>query len=171
VYSRAQVQQLRSVMADMAAGSSAADAHRSLAARLLAMDTEAPAPAPEAAGRPGVLVVEREQYSAQLIEYCLRQEGFEVQIALDLLEARRRFLATHADLVIVALLMAGGEQFCRWLKDEGAGAVLGVSALDAPDRAISAGADAFLCKPFSPPQLTAVVDGLIGVIANAEVRG
>ena len=171
IYARSQIEQLRSVMAEMGTGASAADAHRSLKQRI-SKDVGGDG---RAARRSHVLVLvaERDQYGAEPIEYLLRVEGCEVVLALDGNTARRRFELNAPDLVIVEPLMSGGEgeAHCRWLKAQGARHILAISSLDAADRALSAGADAFLRKPVGHEQLLSTVNGLLGVSAVLVKRG
>jgi DNA-binding response OmpR family regulator len=171
LYSRRQVDQLRFVVTEMGRGASAADAHRALAQRILAgAPTE---PNAEPRSRVLILVAERDEYSAELIEFLLRTEGFGVEVALDVEEARQRYEGEQPDLVVIEWLLGGGdgESLCRWLKDQGSGPVLVISGLDAADRALSAGADAFLRKPVGHLQLLSVVKDLLGVSALAGRTG
>lgn len=163
LYSRAQIEQLRFVIAEMANGASAADAHRALAQRQLLVDGV------HEEGERGplqvlVLIAERDQFSAEMIEFLLRAEGLAVEATLDADEARHRFERTRPDLVIVEFLLGGGEgeTLCHWLKEQGAPAVLVVSGLDAADRAMRAGGDAFLRKPVAHLHLLSVVHDLLG---------
>jgi DNA-binding response OmpR family regulator len=64
-----------------------------------------------------------------------------------------------------------GADLCRRLKQLDAGAVLAVSALQARDDALAAGADAFLQKPFDPLELVSTVKDLLGVSALVAHRG
>ncbi|MGZ6693777.1 MAG: MerR family transcriptional regulator, partial [Solirubrobacteraceae bacterium] len=74
LYSRTQIEQLRFIPTEMTGGASAADAHRSLAQRIAAGTV----PETHARARPSVLILvaERDEYSAELIEFLLRTEGF-----------------------------------------------------------------------------------------------
>jgi DNA-binding transcriptional MerR regulator len=173
LYSRTQIDHLRFVIAEMARGASAADAHRSLAQRMLT-DTAQERHGQEVP-RVLILVAERDEYSAKLIEFRLGREGFAVAAALDVDEARRQFELTRPDLVILEFLLGGGEGevLCRWLKGRGAGRVLVVvvSELDASERALAAGADAFLRKPVGSLQLLSVVKDLLGLSAIVGQQG
>jgi DNA-binding transcriptional MerR regulator len=171
LYTRSQVEQLRFVTAEMAKGASAADAHRLLSHRT---PTDAVSEQ-RAAMRPRVLILvaERDEYSAELIEFLLRTEGFMVEVALEAVEAKRRFELTRPNLIIVEFLLGGGEgeALCRWFKEQGAERVLVVSGLDAADRALSAGADAFLPKPVGHLRLLSVVKDLLGLSAILGEEG
>src|SRR5258708_22954509 len=88
LYSRAQVEQLRFAKSQIESGASAADAHRLLAQEL--RDGGLPAAEVEhlEEERPLVLIAERDTYAADLAEYFLRTEGYEVVVALDATQAK-----------------------------------------------------------------------------------
>jgi DNA-binding transcriptional MerR regulator len=162
LFSRGQVEQLQFVKSRMAEGMSAADAHRLLAEQ---MGTGLPVIAPD--GRPPrllILLAEHDPYAAELQEYFLKTEGFEVEVALGDEAARRSFLDSSPSLVVVELLISGGSGFslCRFFKQDHDVPVVAVSVLECRDRAIEAGADAFLRKPLDPLQFVSTVRDLLG---------
>jgi DNA-binding transcriptional MerR regulator len=162
LFSRDQVEQLRFVKMRMAEGMSAADAHRLLAER---MDTGLPVVA--AGGHPPrllILLAERDPYAAELQEYFLKTEGFEVEVALGDEAVRQSFLDNSPSLVVVELLISGGVGFslCRFFKQNRDVPVIAVSVLECQDQAIEAGADAFLLKPLEPLQFVSTVRDLLG---------
>jgi DNA-binding transcriptional MerR regulator len=169
LFSRGQVEQLRFVKMRMAEGMSAADAHRLLAERI---GTGEPAVAPgEHSARLLILLAEHDPYAAELQEYFLKTEGFEVEVALGDEAARRSFLDTPPSLVVVELLISGGAGFslCRFFKQQHDVPVIAVSVLECQGRAIEAGADAFLRKPLEPLQFVSTVRDLLG--SSAIVAG
>lgn len=168
LYSRAQVEQLRFVKSRMEAGASAADAHR-LLARDLSTDRIPPGPAAEGAARPLVLMAERDLYAANLAEYFLRTEGYEVIIASDARQASLHFEERSPDLVIIDLLISGGDGFrlSSEFAATGTAQVLAVSAIDSAEEAVKAGAAAFLQKPLDPLTLVSSVRDLLGTSALA----
>jgi len=162
LFSRGQVEQLRFVKMRMAEGMSAADAHRLLAERIGA---EEPAVAPgEQSTRLLILLAEHDPYAAELQEYFLKTEGFEVEVALGDEAARRSFLDIPPSLVVVELLISGGAGFslCRFFKQQHDVPVIAVSVLECQARAIEAGADAFLRKPLEPLEFVSTVRDLLG---------
>jgi len=172
LYSRAQVEQLRFVAAQIERGVSAADAHRLAAGGA--------GPRSQLEGVPGlagprvlILVAARDQYSAELVEFLLRTEGFRVELALDVEEAERRFERTQPDLMVVEFLIQGGagEKLCRWLKERSRAPILVLSSLDVADRALQAGADAFLLQPIGHLQLVSAVKDLLGISAVVRRSG
>jgi DNA-binding transcriptional MerR regulator len=171
LYSQRQIDELRFIIDEMARGASAADAHRALAQR--PPGGRGYADHVKAETRVLILVAERDQYTAELIEFLLRTEGFGVEVTLDVDEAQRKFRLIEPDLVIVEFLLGDGdgEALCRWLRDQGASRVLVVSELDAADRALRAGADAFLRKPVGQLQLVSAVKDLLGMSAILGDQG
>ena len=172
LYSRDQIEQLRFVAAEVSRGLSAADAHR-----LLAEQSEGGHPLVND-GRSGgprllVLLAERDPVAADLAQFFLRTEGYEVSLALTVGDAEQQWLDSRPQLAIVELMISGGEgsQLCRRLKQHDAGAVLAISVLQARDEALAAGADAFLQKPLDPLELVSTVKDLLGASALVTRRG
>jgi len=162
LFSRGQVEQLQFVKMSMAEGMSAADAHRLLAEQL---GTGRPVVAPDGhSPRLLILLAEHDPYAAELQEYFLKTEGFEVEVALGDEAARRSFLDNSPSLVVVELLISGGSglSLCRFFKQDHDVPVVAVSVLECRDRAIGAGADAFLRKPLDPLQFVSTVRDLLG---------
>jgi DNA-binding transcriptional MerR regulator len=162
LYTRQQLEQLKFVRAQMAGGMSAADAHRLLAERTDGGRPLAGTP-PEPAPRLLILLAESDQYAAEFGEYFLKTEGFEVVVTLSETQARQAFDAASPGVVIVDMLISGGMglELCRSFKQRDGVAVVAVSALDAPELAMDAGADAFLPKPLEPLQLVSTVKDLL----------
>ncbi len=173
LYSRAEVEQLRFVAAEIERGLSAADAHRSLAARAAPGQLEGVLPM--LGPRVLILLAARDRYSAELIEFLLRTEGFHLELALDVEEAQRAFERTLPDLSVIEFLIDGGagEELCRWLKQRSGAPILVLSSLAVADRALQAGADAFVQMPAGHLELVSAVKDLLGTSAvvrrSAEV--
>jgi DNA-binding transcriptional MerR regulator len=166
VYSRDQVEQLRFVKALIDQGIPPADAHRLLAERVAAGSVSLGAP--EAAGtRLLILLAERDPYAAELAEYFLRTEGYEVAAALDAAEAARKFEELTPSMTVIDLLISpgGGMELCRQLKQRSGAPVLAISTLETSDEALEAGADGFLQKPLDPLQLVSAIKDLLGASA------
>jgi DNA-binding response OmpR family regulator len=165
------MERLRFVAAEVSRGLSAADAHRLLGeqdeGRRLLVDT----------GRSGgtrllVLLAERDPVAADLAEFFLRTEGYEVHLALAVGDAEERWLESRPQLAIVELMISGGRgaELCRRLKEHDGGAVLAISVLQARDEALAAGADAFLQKPLDPLEFVSTVKDLLGASALVAHR-
>ena len=116
LYSRDQMEQLRFIAAEVSRGLSAADAHR-----LLADQSEGGQPLHD--GRNGatrllVLLAERDPVAADLAQFFLRTEGYDVHLALAVGDAEERWLESRPQLAIVELMISGGQgaELCRRLK-------------------------------------------------------
>jgi DNA-binding transcriptional MerR regulator len=158
LYTRDQVEQLRSILRRMEDGSSTADAHR-----LLAEEIESPTDH----DRPGrdvlmlVLLAERDRYAAELCEFFLRTEGFDVCLASTPANAETLFAARRPSLSVVELTMSGGLELCRSFASGEMTPVLAVSPLAMQDEALAAGASAFLQKPLEELQFVSTVRDLL----------
>jgi len=166
LYSRDQIGQLRFVKAQIAAGVSPADAHRLLVERLAAGTLSVGEPEP-ARTRLLILLAERDPFAAELSEYFLRTEGYEVASAPDAADAARKFEELTPGVTVIDLLISGGGglRLCRQLKQASDAPVLAISALETSDEALEAGADGFLQKPLDPLQLVSAIKDLLGASA------
>jgi DNA-binding transcriptional MerR regulator len=163
LYSRDQVEQLRFVLRSMDDGSSAADAHR-----LLAQQLGVPTQVSAGGGNVVMLILlaERDRFAADLCEYFLRTEGYEVRLTSSAAEADRSFVEQRPSLSVVELTMPGGLALCRRLARDDTAPVLAVSVLAAlQDDALTAGASAFLQKPFEQLEFVSTVRDLLGASA------
>lgn len=182
LYRRDQMEQLRFVRARMADGLSAADAHRLLAERL----DQGPLPPAEPVGRPGpvpdaapapdlavadplarlapaaILLAESDRYAAEMQEHFLTSAGFEVEVALSEAEARRVLTSRRPAVAVIEPLISGGSglELCRSFKHSGVPVIV-ASVLQARERALAAGADAFLGKPLKPQRLLSAIRDLL----------
>ncbi len=161
LYSRQDLERLRFIAGHLAEGMQPGEAHRLLADQVRAGSSLTEA-APEAP-RLGILLAERDPYSAELADYFLRTEGYEVTVAFSSVEAEAKFDLEKPELVIIDLLISdgGGLALCRRLKDEGHTRVLAVSSFASRDAALAHGADAFLQKPLEPLELVSTVRDLM----------
>ncbi|HEX4672240.1 MAG TPA: MerR family transcriptional regulator, partial [Solirubrobacteraceae bacterium] len=101
LYTRAQVEQLRHIVAGIAAGASAADAHRALAQRLSTPSGSRRARLHQSTA---ILVAERDEHAGKLLEDVLRPDGFAVELTLDIDAAKRSFELHRQELSIVEFL-------------------------------------------------------------------
>lgn len=164
IYTRDQLEELRFIKERLDEGLSAADAHRLLAERQAGRE---PAPQRETS-KPGprllVLLVESDRYAAELTEFFLRTEGYDVEVALSAADAEEKFASQNPALTILELTISGGigRQLCERLKQRGGAPLLTISSLDLREQALAAGADAFLQKPLEPLHVVSVVKDLLG---------
>jgi CheY-like chemotaxis protein len=163
LYTRDQVQQLRFLIDQVAAGLSPADGHRVLEERLAA------GLALRSGGRSDgdtlmILLAERDPFAAEFSEYFLRTEGYGVTLVLNAEDAIEKIGNARPDLAVIDLLISGGRglELCRQLGKREGVPVLAISRLEMRDQAMSAGASAFLLKPIDALQLVSVVQDLLG---------
>lgn len=164
IYTRDQLEELRFIKDRLDEGLSAADAHRLLAERQAGRE---PTPQRETS-KPGprllVLLAESDRYAAELNEFFLRTEGYDVEVALSAADAEKKFASQKPALTILELTISGGigRQLCERLKQRGATPLLTISSLELREQALAAGADAFLQKPLEPLHVVSVVKDLLG---------
>lgn len=122
----------------------------------------------EAASRGAVmiLVAEKDPITAELEEYFLKKHGYEVHIVLNGHSAISKAEELQPDLIILDVILPGlsGLRVCAELKKGTKTShipVLVFSVLDVRDRALEAGADAFLLKPIEQPKLIEAVNALL----------
>ena len=163
LYTRDQVQQLRFLIDEVAAGLTPGDGHRLLAERLAA---GLPL---QSTGAPGgdtlmIILAERDPFAAEFAEYFLRTEGYDVALVFNVEDTIAKITGGGADLAVIDLLISGGRglQLCRQLVEQESVPVLAISSLEMREQAMSAGASAFLLKPIDPLQLVPAVQDLLG---------
>jgi two-component system KDP operon response regulator KdpE len=110
--------------------------------------------------RPRVLVVDDEQQILRALRVILREAGFEALPAASGEEALDLAALRHPDAGIVDLLLPDmdGVELCRRLREWTDIPLIVLSAVgdeDAKVRALAAGADDYVTKPFGPRELVA----------------
>jgi two-component system phosphate regulon response regulator PhoB len=118
---------------------------------------------------PRVLVVEDEEALALLLRYNLEAEGFQVDTAARGDEAELRLRENPPDLVLLDWMLPGvsGIELCRRLRKWPETATLPVIMLTARGeedervRGLAVGADDYVVKPFSVPELMARVKAML----------
>jgi CheY-like chemotaxis protein len=123
---------------------------------------------PDPTRRALILVVERNPAVQKLERFLLEEAGFSVEFAADGLMALERARQLQPNIVVTEILVPlfDGLRLCAALKAEAATTsiiVLVFSHLHAEDRALAAGADAFLCKPIDEEGLVRTVAQLLKI--------
>ena len=122
-----------------------------------------------AAGKPRILVVEDEPDLALLLTYNLEAEGYAVESVDRGDEAELRLAEAPPDLMLLDWMLPGvsGLEICRRLRAKDATRTLPVIMLTARGeetervRGLSVGADDYVVKPCSVPELMARVRALL----------
>ena len=122
-----------------------------------------------ASSAPRILLVEDEEALATLVTYNLEAEGFIVEHVARGDEADLRLIENPPDLAILDWMLPGlaGIEICRRLRARDATKMLPVIMLTARGqedervRGLSTGADDYIVKPFSVPELIARIRALL----------
>ena len=120
-----------------------------------------------------ILVVERNPAVQRLERYFLEQAGYSVEFASDGLSALKRAQELKPKILVTEILVPAldGLSLCRTLKADPATSdilVLIFSHLHAEDRAVEAGADAFLVKPLNEDLLIEIVQKLVSKVSKEK---
>ncbi len=119
--------------------------------------------------RPKILVVDDEPDAVEVIEFNLKQAGFDVTTAADGEEALRKARTQAPDLIVLDVMLPelDGFEVCKILRRDPATAGIPIIMLTAKaaevDRVVGLelGADDYVTKPFSPRELVLRVRKLL----------
>jgi DNA-binding response OmpR family regulator len=111
--------------------------------------------------RPKILVVDDEPEAVELVEFNLKQAGYEVMSAADGAEALRKARKTLPNLIVLDLMLPelDGLEVCKMLRRDPQTTNVPIVMLTAKaaeiDRVLGLelGADDYITKPFSPREL------------------
>jgi response regulator RpfG family c-di-GMP phosphodiesterase len=127
-----------------------------------------------------VLVIDDDRLLCELVRTTFELEGFEVDVAYDVIEAERALVESRPDAILLDIGLPGidGIFYLERLRETPQTSKLPIVAISGSEEAgrsaRAAGAQAFLRKPFSPLELIALVtplipDGLDSVDARHDV--
>jgi DNA-binding response OmpR family regulator len=116
-----------------------------------------------------ILVVDDEPEAVELVEFNLKQAGFDVASAADGAEALKKARSLQPSLVVLDLMLpeVDGMEVCKLLRHDPATATIPIIMLTAKaaeiDRVLGLelGADDYVTKPFSPRELVLRVKSLL----------
>jgi len=119
---------------------------------------------------PLVLAADDDPLIRELIQFRLERSGYQVVTAADGDEALRMIRERRPDLVVLDVMMPGrtGYEITRSLRADEATRAIPVILLTARvqesdvSQGFEAGADDYLTKPFSPQELRARVQAILG---------
>jgi response regulator RpfG family c-di-GMP phosphodiesterase len=127
-----------------------------------------------------VLVIDDDRLLCELVRTTFELEGFEVDVAYDVIEAERALVESRPDAILLDIGLPGidGIFYLERLRETPQTSRLPIVAISGSEEAgrsaKAAGAQAFMRKPFSPLELIALVtplipDGLDSVDARHDV--
>jgi two-component system response regulator RegX3 len=109
-----------------------------------------------------ILLVEDESSISEPLAFLLEREGYRVQIIADGAEAVRAFPESHADLVLLDLMLPSlpGTEVCRSIRAKSQVPIIMLTAKDSEIDIVvglELGADDYITKPYSTRELLARV--------------
>ena len=123
-----------------------------------------------------ILLAEDEEALGMIIQESLESRGFEVTFCKDGEEAKRAFLKSTPDLVVLDVMMPklDGYGVCQELRKESDVPIIMLTALgDVADRitGLELGADDYVVKPFSPKELEARIRSVLRRVDKVGASG
>lgn len=115
-----------------------------------------------------ILVADDEPHIARSLNFIFKKEGYRVEMALDGEEAIRAIRENKPDIVFLDLIMPkkNGDEVCRMIKSDEQLKEIHVIILTCKGQeldkqnSMSAGADEFITKPFSPKEVVSRVKSI-----------
>jgi two-component system response regulator RegX3 len=107
-----------------------------------------------------ILVIEDEESFRDALQFMLAREGFQVSSAPNGAEGMKLFDAVRPDLVLLDLMLpeVSGTEVCKYIRSKSSTPVIMLTAKDTEiDKVVGLelGADDYVTKPFSTPELLA----------------
>jgi two-component system response regulator RegX3 len=122
-----------------------------------------------------ILVIEDEESFRDALQFMLSREGFEVTLAPNGAEGMKLFDAINPDLVLLDLMLpeVSGTEVCKYIRTKASTPVIMLTAKDTEvDKVVGLelGADDYVTKPFSTPELLARIRAVLRRGADVEVE-
>ena len=113
-----------------------------------------------------ILIVEDEASFSEALEFLLKKEGFEVEVAEDGRQGLEKFAANGADLILLDLMIpeVSGTEVCRIIRTTSKVPIIMLTAKDAEiDKVVGLelGADDYVTKPYSSRELLARIKAVM----------
>jgi len=113
-----------------------------------------------------ILIVEDEASFSEALEFLLKKEGFEVEVAEDGQQALDKFAANASDLILLDLMIpkVSGTEVCRIIRTTSEVPIIMLTAKDAEiDKVVGLelGADDYVTKPYSSRELLARIKAVM----------
>lgn len=113
-----------------------------------------------------VLIIEDEESFRDVLSFMLEREGYDVTVAADGAQGLREFEARQPDLVLLDLMLpeVSGTEVCRTIRARSSVPIIMLTAKDSEvDKVVGLeiGADDYVTKPFSTPELLARVRAVL----------
>jgi two-component system, OmpR family, response regulator RegX3 len=121
-----------------------------------------------------ILVVEDEESFREGLQYMLSREGFDVVLASDGAQGMAEFDKSNPDLVLLDWMLPefSGIEVCKYIRTKSAVPVIMLTAKDSEvDKVVGLelGADDYVTKPFSTPELLARVRAVLRRGGEVEI--
>ena len=113
-----------------------------------------------------ILIIEDEASFSEALEFLLKKEGFEVEVADDGRQGLEKFAANGADLILLDLMIpeVSGTEVCRVIRTTSQVPIIMLTAKDAEiDKVVGLelGADDYVTKPYSSRELLARIKAVM----------
>ena len=113
-----------------------------------------------------ILIVEDEASFSEALEFLLKKEGFDVEVAEDGRQGLEKFAANGADLILLDLMIpeVSGTEVCRIIRTTSKVPIIMLTAKDAEiDKVVGLelGADDYVTKPYSSRELLARIKAVM----------
>jgi CheY-like chemotaxis protein/MinD-like ATPase involved in chromosome partitioning or flagellar assembly len=125
-----------------------------------------------------LLIIEDDPTAMRLIEYTLKQRGYQVMTTRNGLEGIITAQKEEPDLIILDIMLPGidGYEVCKRLRTGTQTAKIPILVISAKiqkediNTGFRAGADDYLCKPASPSEIIMRVENLLGKKSSGQSR-